>query len=176
MAAPIRPASAKAFKREKWLWVPTIASITAPTVTEITAATGLDISCYLFDSFARPTQTTNTATRERRVCDGEEFEQIGVTSYSGGEMPYAVDPQAVAGSDGKKAWEKFISGASGFLVRRLAVDVNTDVATGQFVDVVPVEVGPSMPTTVGEGESAEVAGTATYVITGPPAWIVAVTT
>lgn len=171
MAAPTRPASAKAFKREKWLWVPTIAAPAAPSVAELVAASALDISCYLFDSFARPTQTTNAATLERRVCDGEQYEQIGITSFSGGEFPYAVDPQAIAGSEGKAAWEKFVAGASGFLVRRLAIDVDTDVAVGQFVDVVPAEVGPSMPTKVGEGESAEVAGMATYVITGPPSWM-----
>lgn len=174
MAAPIRPASAKAFKREKWLWVPAIADITAPTVAELAAATGLDISCYLFDSTARPSKNTNAVTKERRICDGEQYEQIGITTYSGGELTYAVDPQAVAGSDGKKAWEKFVAGATGFLVRRLAIDVDTDVAAGQFVDTMPAEVGPSMPTLVGEGEAAEVAGSATYVITGPPAWIKAV--
>lgn len=171
MAAPIRPASAKAFKREKLLWVPTIADINAPKVTELTAASALDISCTLFDSFARPSQNTNAVTRERRVCDGEQYEQIGITTYSGGELPYALDPQAIAGADGKKTWEKFIAGATGFLVRRLGIDVNTDVAIGQFVDVFPLEVGPSMPSKQGDGESAEVSGVATYVVTGPPAFL-----
>lgn len=174
MAAPIRPAATKAFKREKLIWVPTIADINAPKLTELSAASALDISCTLFDSFARPTQTTNAAQLERRVCDGEQYEQAGITTYSAGEMPYALDPQAIAGSDGKKTWEKFVAGASGFLVRRLAIDVETDLAVGQFVDVFPAEVGPSMPTTVGEGESREVAGTATLFIRSKPAFLKAI--
>lgn len=174
MAAPVRPAATKAFKREKLIWVPTIADILAPKLTELTAAAALDMSCILYDSFGRPSQSTSGATLERRVCDGEQYEQAGITTYSAGEMPYALDPQAIAGSDGKKAWEKFVSGATGYLVRRLGIDVDTDLAVGQFVDVFPAEVGPSMPTTVGDGESREVAGTATVFIRSKPAFLKAI--
>ena len=174
MAAPIRIASTKAFQREKWVYVPTIANINAPTAAEVTAGTVLDISCYLFDSTGRPQQNTNRVTLDRRICDGAQYEQIGTSTYTGGEMLYAVNPQAAALSDGKKAWEKFPAGTTGYLVRRLGMDVNTDLAAGQFVDVFPVEFGPQMPTTAGQGESSEVAVTQSFAVTSAPAFIKAI--
>lgn len=174
MTAPIRPASAKAFTREKWVYVATIASQSAPTVAEVTAGTVLDISCYLFDTSANPTQNTNLVEKVRRICDGAIYQQIGTTTYSGGEMLYALQPQAAALSNGKKAWEKFPSGTTGYLVRRFDVDVNTDLAAGQFIDVFPVEFGPQMPVKVGDGEAAEVGVTQTFAITGPPSFVVAI--
>lgn len=169
MAAPIRPAASKNFGKQKVLFVPTIANKNAPTVTELTAGTVLDISCYLFDSFGRPTQSTNKVELERRVCDTVQFEQIGITKFSGGELMYAVDPQAAALSDGKKAYEKLLAGATGYLVLRDGIDVNTDVAAGQFVNVWPIELGPSIPQVVGSGESSENAMSCSYAITSAPA-------
>lgn len=174
MVAPTRPASSKAFKREKWLYVPTIATIAAPTVAEVTAVSVLDISCYLFDSSARPTANTNLVEKERRICDGATYQQVGSTTYAGGEMVAALDPQAAAASDGKKAWEKFPEGTTGYLVRRLGIDVNTDLAAGQFVDVFPVEFGAPTPGTVGDGEARENSFTSTFAITGPPAFVKAI--
>lgn len=170
MAAPINPGSAKVFGREKWIFAPTIANTSAPTVAELTGASALDISCYLFDDFGRPQKSTNSVTKNRRVCDTVQYQQIGITQYQGGDMLAAWDPQAAAGSNGKKAWEKFVSGATGYLVRRHAIDVNTDIAIGQFVDVVPVEIGPCMPGTAGDGEAAEAAFMTTYTVTAAPAW------
>ena len=176
MAAPIRPASSKAYGREKWVWVPTIANITAPTVTEVTAGTALDISCYLFESSARPSASTNLVERERRICDTTTFQQVGTTTYAGGEMVASFDPQAAALSDGKKAWEKFPEGTTGFLVRRLGTAVATDLASGQFVDVFPVEFGVPVPSTVGDGESRENSFTSTFAITSTPAFNKAIVT
>lgn len=174
MAAPIRPAGSKAFQKEKWVYSATIADITAPTTAEVTAAGNLDVSCYLFNGSARPAQNTNRVTRERRICDGAQYEQIGTTTYTGGDLQYVVEPQAAGASNGKKAWEKFPSGTVGFLIRRLGLDVNTDLAAGQFVDVFPVELGPGMPTTVGDNESAEVGVMQSFAITGPPSFIKAI--
>jgi hypothetical protein len=171
MAAPIRPASSKAYGREKWQFVPTLSSTTAPSLAQVNAVTALDISCYLFESSARPTGSTNLVDRERRVCDTQTFQQIGTTSFAGGEMIAALDPQAVAASDGKKAWEKFPEGTTGYLVRRLGIDVNTDFAVGQFVDVFPVEFGVPVPGTTGDGESRENSFTSTFAITGPPSFV-----
>lgn len=170
MAAPINPGSAKTFGREKWIFVPTIANTAAPTSAELTAGTTLDISCYLFDEFARPTKQTNTVTKNRRVCDTVQYQQIGVTQYEGGDLLMAWDPQSAAASNGKKAWEKFVSGATGYLVRRQGIDVNTDIAVGQFVDMLPVEISATMPGTAGDGESAEAAFMATYTVTAAPVW------
>lgn len=174
MTAPIRPDSTKAFQREKWVYVATIANINSPTITELTAGSTLDVSCMLFDDTGRPTQNTNLVEKKRRVCDGAVYQQVGTTTYGGGDMSYQVDPQAAALSNGKKAWEKFPSGTTGYLVRRLGIDVSTDLAAGQFVDVFPMEVGPQMPTIVGDGESAEVGVTQTFAVTSAPSFIKAI--
>lgn len=176
MAAPIRPAASKAYGREKWVFVATIADINAPTVAEVTAGTVLDISCYLYESSARPGATTNLVDRERRICDTTTFQQVGTTTYSGGEMVASLDPQAAALSNGKKAWEKFPEGTSGYLVRRLGIAVATDLAAGQFVDVFPVEFGVPVPGTVGDGESRENSFTSTFAITSTPAFVKAIAT
>lgn len=170
MAAPIRPASSKAFQREKWSFVATIANQAAPTATEVNAAGSLDISCYLFTGSARPGQNVNLVSKERRICDGATYQQIGTVTYEGGQMLAAFDPQAAALSNGKKAWEKFPAGTTGFLVRRMGIDVQTDFAVAQFVDVFPVEFAEPMPTTAGDGEAAENAFTSTFAITGPPSF------
>lgn len=171
MVAPIRPTKAKAYGRDKWAFVPTIAAVGAPTLLEVNGASSLDITCMLFDSTARPSQSTNLVTSPKRVCDTTVYQQVGDTTYAGGEIRYSLDPQAAAASDGKKAFEKFPAGTQGFLVRRLGIAYSTDFATGQFVDVYPVEFGPAMPTTEGDAESAEVAVLQTFAITGPPSFV-----
>lgn len=176
MAAPIRPVSTKAFGREKWLWIPAIASVAGiPTSAEVAAASGLDISCMLFASTGKPSKNTNLVERERRICDTTTYQQVGSTTYAGGEMLAAFDQQGAAASNGVKAWEKFPEGTAGFLVRRLGMAVATDLATGQFVDTFPVEFGPPMPIVQGDGESAEVGFSSTFAITAPPAFKVAIT-
>lgn len=174
MTAPIRPASTKAYGREKWVFVPAIANINAMTVAEATGGTTFDLSCYFFDSFGRPTQNTARVTRERRVCDTVQYEQIGTTTQTGGDLLYAVNPQAVAATDGKKALEKLPEGTAGFLVKRVGIDVNTDLATGQFYSAYPIEVGPPFDTTVGDGDAMEAAITQTFAVTGPIAVIKAI--
>lgn len=176
MAAPIRPVSTKAYGREKWLWIPTIAATTGiPTSAEVAAASGLDISCMLFTSTGRPTKNTNLVEKERRICDTTTYQQVGTTTYTGGEMLAAFDQQGAAASNGVKAWEKFPEGTTGYLVRRLGIIVATDLAAGQFVDTFPVEFGPPFPIIQGDGESAEVGFSSTFAITGPPALKVAIT-
>lgn len=174
MAQPLRPTSVKAFGRETWIFTPTIASITAPTAAEVNAAGGLDISCMLFASTARPTKNTNLVDRERRVCDTVTFQQVGTTSFGGGEMLAAFDQQGAAASNGVKAWEKFPEGTTGYLVRRLGIVVATTPAAGQFVDVFPVEFGLPVPIIQGDGEAAEVGFSSTFAVTSTPAFKVAI--
>lgn len=169
--AAIRPAGAKAYGRDKWVWVPTIADTAAPTVAELTGASTLDMSCYFYAETGRPSQTTNRVTRPKRVCDTVTFEQIGDTTYAGGDALYALDPQAAPASDDKKAYETFPEGTTGYLVRRLGVDVDTDITAGDYVDIFPVEFGPAMPTTTGDAESAEVAAMQAFAITGQPTFL-----
>lgn len=168
MAAPIRPSSVKTYGRDKWVFVPTLTSQTAPSLAEINAASALDVSKMLFHDTAKPSQSTNLVRRERRLGDTTTFEQVGTTDYSLGELKYQFAPQAAALSDGKKAFEKFPEGTTGFMVRRMGIAVDTDMAVGQFVDTYPVEVGPQMPTETGDGDTAESAFVQSVAVTGPP--------
>lgn len=176
MAEPSRPNAIPTFGKKNWIFVPTIASATlAPTVAEATGASALDFSRIAFASGApAPTQNTNRVTAEARYADTTQPENIGLTQYQGGEMTYQFDPQSAAASTGKKMWEKIPEGTTGFLVQRLGLSRATAVIAGQFVNVYPVAFGPSLPTEVGDAESAEAAATVTYAITSPPAFNLAV--
>lgn len=172
--AVIRTSAAKTFGAENLIFVPTIANINAPTVAEITGASSLDLTGYFYDDTGRPSQSTNRVTRKRRVYDTVQYEQIGITQMTGGEFMYAIDPQAAAASNGKKAYEKLAPGTTGYLVRRAAVNADTAVAIGQFVSVFPIEVGPQLDVNAGEGETAEAGIAQAFAITGPAAILKAV--
>lgn len=168
MAEPLRPAATKTYGRENWIFVPTIASITAPTAAEVGAASALDITRILFASSGRPAQSTNRVTSERRLGDTQTYESIGTSTVTGGDMLYAFADQAVAGSDGKKLYEKIPAGTTGFLVERVGVSRATAPTAGQFVNVYPVEIGPSFPARAGDGEAGESAMTAAFAVTSEP--------
>lgn len=174
MAAPIRPNPVKTFGKDKWVFVATISSIAAPTAAEVTHATVLDITMMAFDGDGYPTQSTNRPVTERRIGDTIQYEQIGIQNISGGTMMFAIQPQAAGASDGKKAWEKFVAGTTGYLVRRMGTAVATDLAAGQFVTVYPVEYGAPFPMIVGEGESGEAGFASDYAVTGPISGLVAI--
>lgn len=177
MVAPLRPAPAKLFGRKNYVYIPTIASATlAPTVAEITAASTLDITRIAFAG-GEPTinATTNRIRMDRRIGDTQDYEQIGTTSWEGGDIVMAWQPQGAAGSDGKKAWEKFLESTTGFVAKREDVGRDADFAAGQFLSwVAPIEFGPRIPVEQGEGESGQAAFRSTIAITGAPAFAVAV--
>lgn len=177
MTAPLRPTPAGVYGKENWVYVATIAAGTLiPTAAEVNAAGSLDVTNIMFADSARPSQTTNRVTQERRLGDTVLSEFIGNTTYSGGDMHYQWDPQATAGSNGKKAVEKFtFGGVSGYLVQRLGVLNSTTAATGQFVNVYPVQIGPSFPSQAGDSETAEAGLVATFAVTSAPVLGVALT-
>lgn len=168
MAAPIRPNSVSAFGTEKWVFVPTLTAPNAPSLAELNAASALDVTKMLMESSARPDASTEMARSERRVGDVESFEFPGETQWTGGEIMYQFAPQAAALSDGKKAYEKLPQGTTGWLVRRLGINRDTDLAVGQFVTSFPVAFGVQVETTVGDGASREVAVKQGVGVTGAP--------
>jgi hypothetical protein len=168
MVAPIRPNPIKAFGTEKWVFVPTLASITAPSTATLTGGTSLDVTKMFFATSNRPDASTNMVTAEKRIGDIESFEFAGETHWTLGEVQYQFDPQSAAASNGKKAFEKFPAGTTGFLVRRLGMNRDTDLAVAQFVSVFPVECGVQVESVVGEGETAEVAIKQAFAVTSTP--------
>lgn len=173
MTAPIRPAGTKVFGKEKWAFVPTIASTAAPSVAELTAAGAIDMSCFFYSDTAKPSVSQSGVTSPARICDTQQFQSMGLAQWTGGDAKYAVDPQGAAGSDGKKALAALPEGTTGFLVKRAGIAYDTDFTTGDFVSVYPVEFGVPVDVTEGDGESAEVAIQQAYVISGPPETLVA---
>jgi hypothetical protein len=156
MALPIKPAAAKTFTRENWIWVPAIANPSAPTVAELTANTGLDFTCFLLADSGRPTQTQNRVRLQRRLCSGSTAESGGVTDYTGGTLRYSTNPQLPANDNANKAYTTLVPGSTGFLVNRLAVPVATAIAALQTVKVHAAELGSQWTGPSGDGEDGEV--------------------
>ena len=177
MAEPLRPTPASLYGKENWIFVLTVASaVLIPTAAEANAATGIDITNILFADTAKPSQTTNRVTQERRLGDTVLSEFIGATTYQGGEMHYQFDPQGAALSNGKKAFEKFTAaGTSGFLIERLGIAKATTPVATNFVNVYPVQIGPSFPLRAGDAETAEAGMVATFAVTAAPAFNVQLT-
>lgn len=175
MAAPVRPAGAKTYGRKKCLFVPTLADPDAPTVTELTAAGVLELETYLYrDASSDPSVSQDGVTAPPRVSDTQQFQSRGDAQWSGGTAVYMVDPQATAGSDGKKAFEALPEGTTGFLVYRRGIAFGTDIAAGDFVSSYPVEFGAPFEADQGDGAAAEAAISQPYFVTGAPSLIKAV--
>lgn len=175
MPEPLRNQGGALYGKENWLLATTIASSTgAPTVAEATAISTLDITRILFASTARPTATTNTVDKPPRVGDTDLYQSIGRKTYGGGEMRYSINDQAAALSDDKKLYEKILAGGAFRLINRRNLGRAVNVAAGQFVHTYPIELGTSDPVPEADGEAAESAMTATFVIVGPPSIMVAV--
>lgn len=168
MAEPIRPTAAKIYGRENWVLIPTVANINAITVTEWNAATSLDITRIAFAETGKPSQSTNRVTSARRLGDTKQYERIGTSSVTGGDILYAFDPQAAAGSDGKKLFEKIPEGTTAVLAQRRGIARATAAAAGQFYNAYPVEFGPSFPAEAGETEAAEAAMSAAFAVIDEP--------
>ena len=176
MPAPLNPASSPTFGKKNMVLMSQIASaLKIPSVAEANAATTFDMTDVMFaDGTARPTKSTNRVEAQRRWGQTDQFERRGITTYAGGEVTYALAPQGIAGSEGKKMYERIPEGTTGFLVERLAVAKAAAFAAGQFVNVWPVEFDESMPTEIGAGEAAEAGAISNFFVISKPAFLVAI--
>ena len=176
MAAPTKPQKKTALGKDSWFLVPTIADQTAPTATEINAATGLNISCYLLASYGGVTQNATRVSLERLLCETSTTEGLGEVTYSMEDMTIVFDPQGAAASEGKEAFELIQDGDfTGYAVRRQGVSADTgDVTAGEFVDVIPVEIGKPLPGKSNTDASGIYTATAPVAVTGEPSFNVAV--
>lgn len=175
MAVPIKPPLRRAYARDRWLWVPAVADTDAPTVAEIQAAAGFNLSCSVFgdsqEGFAANTEKVNLP---RLNCESQTYEVNGATTFSAPDLTVSFQPQSAALSDGKKAWEAMDDNASGFLVRGQDLDPTADFAAGEFVDVIPAQLGVKVPTKTSNGADGVYAFTVPASITSAPSWNVAI--
>ena len=174
MAAPINPNGVGVQGNIKVIWVETIANKEAPTAAEINAGTSLDVSYYLYENGWAPGVTSNRVSAPRRLASTTVTERFGTTTETLGDLIYLVDPQAAAGSDGKKAYEALIEGSTGYFVERPGDDADTDIAAGDFVIVRPVQLGRQLITGDPSDEAAEFQVTQPVSQTGTASALVAV--
>lgn len=176
MAAPIRPAGTSIFGRQKWLWVATIADPTAPDLSaEIGAVTTVDLSGFLYvDGFDGPGADTSRVTAPRRVMDQTLLSALGATTYTMGDLIYAVDPQAAANSDEKLAYETLTEGEEGWLVYAPGVDPDVDLTAGKFVLPFQVALGPQVATQTSTDEAGEFAIKQGVALLSTPPGLVAI--
>ena len=147
MAAPIMPQKVQSNGKDSWWFAPAVADIDAPTALEVNAVSGLNISCFLLAEQDGVSSTTEKIRLARLLCETSTTEGLGEQTFTLAPIQGVFDPQATSGSDGKKAWELFKSGASGYLIRRQGVKANVDAAVtaGEFVDVFKVDVSEATP-------------------------------
>jgi hypothetical protein len=174
MAAPIKPALTTAYGKEAWGFAPTLTSTTAPSLAELNAAAGLNISCMLFGDQGGLDASTDKVTLPRRLCETEQYQANGSTTYSMADLTVQFDPQGAAASNGKKAWETLLPGTTGYLWRRQGGLATADLAVGQFIDIIPVELGPRVPTKTGTDADGVFAFTSPVSVTNKPTFNVAV--
>ncbi len=174
MADPTRPKGTRAYLTDKWIWVPSPANPAAPTAVELNGATALDVTMMFYASSAKPGSSTNLASAPKRVGDGEVYQFVGETQRTLGEMRYAFDSQGAAASDGRKAFEKFPEGATGYLYRRRGKNRLLPIIATDKVWGYPAECGPQSEADEGDGEGAETAIAQTFAQTGPTVKDVAV--
>jgi hypothetical protein len=168
----IKPANVLAQGADSWGFAPAVADILVPKVSELDAITGLNLSCILFAEQEGLTGTTEKVTLPLRMCETVGFEANGVTTYAMSDLVAAYEPQAAAGSDGKKAWETLTDGIIGYLWQRQGVPSNDDLEVGQFVHVVPVQLGTKVPGKTSTGADGVYTFTQPVSITAAPSFSV----
>ena len=177
MVAPTRPRKVQARGKDSWFLVPAIADITAPTATEINAAGAMNISCAVLAEGDSLTKTTGKVTLPAYLCEVDQYEGLDRATWSMGDIVGGFDPQAAEASDDKKAFEFLRDGFTGYAVRRQGVTADSatsEAATGQFVDVVPVEIDGASTDKSGTDASAIYVFRAGVAVTGKPELNVAV--
>lgn len=118
-------------KKERWDWAPAVANIAAPTTTEINA--GLRISTNMLSATGFAPATAGVAISG--IEDDFDVSVPGRRSFADMTMQFRRQP----GTD--TVYNTLVPDATGYLIRRRSIDVNTAYASGQKVEVYPVTVG-----------------------------------
>lgn len=149
----------------KAVFVPTLASVTAPSVAVVNA--GVDISCFLLPDWDGPSGTQNKG-EQRRFSSKETFDVLGRTKNSVAPLSYTYLPQELGtpGHAANELYEALAPGNTGFLVVGYGIDPAVPFAAGDIVDVVPVEAGVRNKSARGSDEFAPLTVTQELGVTG----------
>lgn len=124
-------------------WVESIATPTAPSLaTEINAASSVALECLVTGQFNIDFSVDRTQLR--RMCSRQVRERSGPVTYSVQDLFVVYDPQNMA-APVSAAYAALTDGATGYLVERRGVHVDTAWAAGDLVRVIPVEVANANP-------------------------------
>lgn len=173
--AVLNPGKKRAFGNDAWGFAPVIADLDAPSLaTELNAVGAINLSCFLLRDQEQLGITVDQVTLDSALCEVEDFQVQGATTYSMPEIRVLFDPQAADGTDLRKAWEAIDDLDDGFLWRRQGIAATTDLAAGQKVDLFPGAWGVKVPTKTNNDASGVYAFTVGFSITSKPAIQVAV--
>jgi hypothetical protein len=132
-------------------FVPTIANISAPTVVELTA--GVDLEGRLRpDGLATPSDTGRIDNSKLKSTFGTEI--VGRRSFSGVSVTYVRGPESDA--EATEVEEALVYRAVGFLVIRRDKLATAAWASGDRVEVYPVQVAQPNPANPGPDALQEV--------------------
>lgn len=125
---------------ETVIYVPTLASPTAPKLTEVGAGvtTALNLG-YALRSFS-PASDQGTSD-DIRLASTQTFENPGRVKISLDDITYVYDPQAPTSTPSNKHYEVLKLGVKGFLIDRRGISATTPPAIGDKVDIYPVQFG-----------------------------------
>lgn len=122
----------------KLQWVTVIAVTTVPKVaTEIKAASSLDLTCYLKEPWGASTSVETV--EDWRACLRTVLATPGTSKTELQDLTITHKVQVPA-DVANKAYAALAPGTQGYLVARYGLDVDTDWAAAQIVDVFPVTV------------------------------------
>jgi len=124
-------------------WVETLANPLAPDLsTEINAVSSVALECLVVGQF--DIDFSVDRTQLRRMCSRQVRERSGPVTYSIQDLFVVYDPQDMA-APVSAAYAALQDGATGYLVERRGVHVDTAWAVGDLVRVIPVEVANANP-------------------------------
>ena len=124
-------------------WVVAITDTAAPKLaTEINAATSVDLTCLLTENWG-PDYSVETS-EIRRMCSKVATQRGGAVTYTFPDFVFAYDSQGALTLPVNLAYAALVQGATGFIVVRYGVHVDTAWTVGDKVDVwnAQVTAGP----------------------------------
>ena len=128
------PASVSTDGNVKVTWLSTVTAPTAPSAAELNA--GLELSCYI-TAGGLTTGGDDTQITDSRLCERQTFSRVG-TFTDTLALEYVYQAQAPDAED-NEAFTTLVPLTEGFIVIRWGADDTEDYASGDIVDVYPVE-------------------------------------
>lgn len=125
----VAPDGVKAEGAVKVAWVSSFADPEHPQTSDFTDALDMSLTFLAGGFTLAAAQETG---EDRRFGSKEVFSELGRVTFSIEDATYVYDPQ---NDDADSAYGTLKAGTDGFWVLRYGLDINTDWADGQVVDI-----------------------------------------